>query len=304
MTFRLMFRAAALAAAALAANTLDAAPAFAAEAPAFAPTRFSVVVEGTGPDVILIPGLSSPRDVWDGARESLGGKYRLHLVQLNGFGGTPAGANADGKILEGSVAELQAYIAANHLNRPAVVGHSMGGLMALMLAKAAPDRVGKLMIVDSLPFIGTLFDPNATVEAIAPQAAAMRNMMLAAPAGLEARKPGAEAIAGGLAKTPDARAKVAQWVLSSDPKVSAEAMYEDMVTDLRPALSGIAAPITLVYPSDASVSGVSPKALYESAYAAAPKVSFAPVADSRHFVMLDQPASFNALLETFLAGGK
>ena len=44
-----------------------------AQAPAFQPTRFSVVVEGSGPDLILIPGLTSSRHVWDQAVASLGG---------------------------------------------------------------------------------------------------------------------------------------------------------------------------------------------------------------------------------------
>jgi hypothetical protein len=48
----------------------------------FQPTRFSVTVEGEGPDVILIPGLMTGRRVWDASVRSLGGHYRVHLVQI------------------------------------------------------------------------------------------------------------------------------------------------------------------------------------------------------------------------------
>ena len=68
-----------------------AAPAPAPSAPAakpFAPTRFSVVVQGTGPDVILIPGLTGSRDVWKGSVAAVPG-YRYHLVQVAGFANTP-----------------------------------------------------------------------------------------------------------------------------------------------------------------------------------------------------------------------
>jgi pimeloyl-ACP methyl ester carboxylesterase len=293
-------------AAALAAATLSLAPAAAfapppAAAPAFAPTRFSVVVEGSGPDVILIPGLSSPREVWDGARAALGGKYRLHLVQLNGFGGTAPGANAQGEILAGAVAELKRYIEANRLQRPAVVGHSMGGLMGLMLAKAAPDSIGRLMVVDALPFVGTLFDPSATVEAIAPRAAAMRDMM-AAPASPEQRAAAATGTAAQLSNSETGRALVARWVAASDAKVSAQAMYEDLVTDLRPAIPSIRTPITLVYAWDAAaIPEAQAKALFEGAYVGAPAIAFAPIGGSRHFVMLDQPERFAAALKEFLA---
>jgi pimeloyl-ACP methyl ester carboxylesterase len=293
-------------AAALAAATLSIAPAAAlaapaAPAPAFAPARFSVLVEGQGPDVILIPGLSSPREVWDGTRAALGGKYRLHLVQINGFGGSAPGANAEGEILTGAVAELRRYIDANGLQSPAVVGHSMGGLMGLMLAKAAPDKVGRLMIVDALPFIGTLFDLSATVEAIAPRAAAMRDMM-AAPASPEQRAAIAAGTAAQLSNSETGRALVARWVTESDPKVSAEAMYEDLVTDMRTDLPSIRTPITLAYAWDGeAVPEARAKALFEPAYAGAPAVTFAPVAGSRHFIMLDQPERFAAVLKEFLA---
>jgi pimeloyl-ACP methyl ester carboxylesterase len=111
----------------------------------------------------------------------------------------------------------------------------MGGLAALMLAKAHPGDAGKLMIVDSLPFIGTLFAPTATVAMIEPRAKAMRDMQ-AASYGKPADAATATAIADRLALRPEARAKVTAWAMAADPRVSAQAMYEDMTTDLRPAM--------------------------------------------------------------------
>ena len=60
------------------------------------PTRFTVIDEGTvgKPDVVLIPGLGSSRAVWDGEVKLLAPNYRLHLVQVDGFAGAPAGANS------------------------------------------------------------------------------------------------------------------------------------------------------------------------------------------------------------------
>ena len=46
------------------------------------PTRFSVVTVGSGPYVILIPGLSSPRAVWTVTAEQLKATHRVHLIQL------------------------------------------------------------------------------------------------------------------------------------------------------------------------------------------------------------------------------
>src|SRR5688572_12426433 len=87
------------------------------------PTRFSVTVAGQGPDVVLIPGLATPGDVWDATVRHLASTHRVHVVSVGGFGGTDAGSNkADGDMLPALVNELAEYLAG--VKRPAVIGHS------------------------------------------------------------------------------------------------------------------------------------------------------------------------------------
>ena len=150
---------------------------------AFVPMRFTVVDQGTvgKPDVILVPGLSSPRAVWDAEAKLLAPNYRLHLVQVGGFAGAPAGPNASGPLLVPIVEELHAYIVANKLH-PVVIGHSLGGLLTLMLAARHPEDVSRLVIVDTLPYYAVLFDPEATVETMKPRVDMIRQQMLAMPA--------------------------------------------------------------------------------------------------------------------------
>ena len=62
--------------------------------------RISVEVVGQGPDVVLIPGLASSRETYRRTAERLRGRYRLHLVQVAGFAGEPAAANASGPVTE------------------------------------------------------------------------------------------------------------------------------------------------------------------------------------------------------------
>lgn len=292
---------------------LPSVPAFAAPAPA-PEARFSVVVEGHGPDVILIPGLSSPRDVWDGARASLRGRYRLHLIQLRGFG-EPAGANAEGPVLEPFVEALAAYISDHRLRRPAIIGHSMGGLSALMLGARHPNLPGRILVVDALPFIGTLFDPAATVASITPQAARMRDAILGQAARVQpafdgpapdcaapGADPGTGGMTGGMSNRPAGRCLVAHWTRRSDLRVVARAMYDDMLTDLRPALPRIAAPVTLLYPQDERMGPAEQvRGVYATAYRGTPHLDMVAVPGSLHFIMLDQPDRFRAALEAFLA---
>src|SRR3546814_2695557 len=82
-----------------------------------------------------------------------------------------------------------------------------------------------------------------------------------------------------MALTPAAQEKVAAWVTATDARVSGQAMYEDMTTDLRPDMAAIATPITLVYPYSAGLPKERADAFYRAEYAKAPNVTFVPVAD-------------------------
>lgn len=265
-------------------------------------SRFTVVVEGTGPDIILIPGLASPRDVWDSTRAALKANYTLHVVQIRGFG-DDAGVNAEGAVLEPFVSDLADYIQAKIIGAgkppPAIVGHSLGGLSTLMLGVRHPALTGKAIIVDAFPFIGPIFGAP-TVEAIRPQAEAMAAAMRAAPAAPQTvtdADPGANSQAGFLSKSVTGRTTVARWTRASDKRVVAQALLDDLLTDVRPQLGQITAPLTVIYAEDSSVM---PKgtvdALYAAQYAGAPAARFIKVDDSRHFIMLDQPDTFNAVL--------
>ena len=263
--------------------------------PDAAHARFSVAVSGDGPDVILIPGLASSAAVWDGTVDHLKGRYRLHVLNLAGFAGEPAGANAQGDVLAPSVAALDAYIKANRLEHPVIVGHSLGGLMALMLAEAHPEDAGKLIIADSLPFAGLMMGPQVTAAAIAPQAKAMRDGVIAMPA--DAFKAQQQATMARMVTADADRERVVQWSLDSDRRVLAQAFYEDLTEDARPGLPALTAPVAVIYPVDAAQTPEATAAFYKAAWAGAPRVAFTPIAASRHFEMLDQPAAFYGALD-------
>jgi pimeloyl-ACP methyl ester carboxylesterase len=268
--------------------------------PDAAHARFSVTISGSGPDVILIPGLASSAAVWDGTVARLSGHYRVHVLNLAGFAGEPAGANAEGEVLAPSVASLDAYIKAEHLEHPILIGHSLGGLMALMLARSHPEDAGRLIIADALPFAGLMMGPQASVAAIEPQAKALRDGVIALPD--DAFKAQQQASLARMATSEAHRDLIVQWSLKSDRRVLAQAFYEDLTTDLRPDLTGMTLPIAVIYPVDATL-GQSPDAtdaFYKAAYAGAPKATFTRIMASRHFMMLDQPEAFYAALDAAL----
>lgn len=260
--------------------------------------RLTVSVIGNGPDVILIPGLASPRRVWDRTAEQLKGRYRLHLVQIRGFG-DDAAANASGPVLEPFVEDLAGYIRDSGLENPAVIGHSMGGLTAAMIAARYPGLLGRVLIEDSLPFIGLIFSPLATIDAVRLQADALLKAALAA--GPQPQNPDDPMLAT-MSATPEGRKQVMQWSAQADYRVTAQLFHDVLLTDIRPELARIQTPVTVLYPHDSVVGPVAyVDSLYAGAYAGLAGVKLKRIDGSRHFIKLDQPERFAEAVEAFLA---
>ena len=262
--------------------------------------RISVQTQGSGTDVILIPGLASSREVWADLASALRMNHRIHLVELAGFASTPAVSNPDGKVIAPAVDAIAEYIHSQHIKAPTIIGHSLGGEMALMLAARHPDLVGRLMVVDALPFYTLMIDPAATSETAARRAAAMRDWLLAQSP--EERAAFQKTSIARLAKTEAVRPALVAAGINSDRKTVADAVYELMITDLRPELGRIRAPIEVVYAYDAlfGISAASVEAMYRQAYASAPNIHFTRIDNSFHFVMLDQPERFSSAVKSFL----
>lgn len=275
------------------------AQAVAQQAPS-AEDRISVVIEGKGPDIILIPGLASSREVWSGLVNRFKQTHRLHLVQIAGFAGMSAVTDPGNRVAAPSAEAIAEYIRREQIKAPVVIGHSLGGEVALMLGARHPEQVGRLMIVDALPFYSLLFDPGATVKTIMPRAVAFRDAMMAAPAE-QADAIQAASIAR-LVKTEAARAALVASGVRSDRKTVADATYELMTTDLRPELKRVTAPVEVVYAYDQmyGVPAATIDATFRNAYASMPDVRFKRIDDSFHFVMFDQPDMFERAVVEFV----
>ena len=266
--------------------------------------RFTVEVTGQGPDVILIPGLISSREVYDQLMPSLRG-YRVHRVQIAGFAGVPAGPNAEGPLVQPFIDALAAYIREAGLNKPAVIGHSMGGFSGLWLAQQHPDLVGRVMIVDAASYISALGNPGATVDAIRPVAQRFKDQILGqTDEQFAASQPGMAAF---MMKSEKDRPAMIRWAVTSDRRAMAQATYDIMTMDARPGLAAMTTPVTVLYAYDTSMSTPGREVttqfvdqMYAALYSGLPGVKLVRVDGSYHFIMLDQPERFAAEVAAFL----
>lgn len=265
--------------------------------------RFSVEVSGEGPDVILIPGMATPRQVWDANVPKLAAGHRVHALQVAGFG-QEAGPNAEGPVLDPLIDQLARYIRQRGLERPAIVGHSLGGLIAMRLAAKHPDLAGRIMVVDALPWFGILMIPPGTpadASAVENRAEALRTAILARhenPASLSQ----VQAELAGQVLDPAKLTRVAQWAAQADQRVVSRLVYEDINADMRQAIADITVPVTVAFSwNDRFPTRDQATQFYASQYAALDGITFRPVGPAGHFLMLDQPAAFQAVLDEFLA---
>lgn len=267
----------------------------------FASTRITVTVEGQGSDVILIPGLSSSPRVWKEMIAAVPG-YRWHKIQVHGFAGTDKGGNVEGDVAAPVAEEIARYIAEQKLGSVAVIGHSMGGTIGMMLAARHPASVSKLMVVDMFPFMGAMFGgPSATPATLKPIADGIMARMKTAPADAYAKQ--LEGTIAGMVATESMRAGALEDAIKSDRDVSARAYGELVMTNLIPELSKVTAKTLVLYvtPRGAPVTDAQMDGYYQASYAPLKGVMLKRVPDAAHFLMWDNAPFFQAEVKAFLA---
>lgn len=255
-------------------------PALAAD---FASRRIMVTVRGSGRDVLLIPGLASGPGIWNGVTGQMPG-YRWHLVHVRGFAGLAADANGSGPVVQPVADEIARYIAAAGLRRPAVVGHSMGGTLAMM--QGIKGLASRVMVVDMLPAGAAMV--GGTANGMGYLADQLSQYFTGTAAGrrylaqIVAQAPGAE---------------------GSNPEVIATALRDLANTDLGPQLGRIGVPMSVIYAVGTDqAQSVEITRRFRAAYAAKKDAKLMPIGPSGHVVMADQPTRFNAALGNFLKG--
>lgn len=104
---------------------------------------------GTGAKpVIILHGLFGSSDNWVSFGRRLGEKYGVYLLDLRNHGKSP---HSDSHNYEFMAGDVQDFIIEHRLEKPHLIGHSMGGKVAMCLSQQAPQVFDKLIILDITP---------------------------------------------------------------------------------------------------------------------------------------------------------
>lgn len=250
--------------------------------------RLNVIEMGEGSPVLLLHGLFGAGRNWGGIQKRLAQRHRVLAPDLRNHGESDHATAMDYASMAEDVAEL---IARRGVAPAAVLGHSMGGKVAMALALRHPQIVARLVVADIAPI---RYPP-----ALRAYVAAMRALPLApgltrreADAALEAAIPEA-GIRAFLLQSLDFGADVPAWKMGLAEIAAAMPVIEDF-----PHTGRYEGP-TLVLAGERSTY-IKPEhhTLFRQLF---PAARFAVVERAGHWVHADNPNAFLALAEPFLA---
>jgi pimeloyl-ACP methyl ester carboxylesterase len=253
----------------------------------------------SGPAIIMIPGLASGPWVWRADADRLAKDHVVYLVTLPGFDGREPVAGAT---LDSIGRDLGALIDSRKIERPVLVGHSLGGTLSLAFASEHSNRIAGVIAVDGLPvFPGTenladrqplaaqaraQFEHQTPEQFAAAQQQYMRQVGVIDPAMAE---------------------RLAAWSSRSDARASGEFAAQVLALDLRGRLKDIRVPVVEISPfhaPDFAAMGVDEArkaGYYRLLMPGIENLEVVSISPARHFVMFDQPEKFSAALDAALA---
>ena len=255
------------------------------------PYPFEVTKTGKGKKaIIFIPGFASSGEVWNETKVNFEKDYTCYTLTMAGFAGVKPEPNASFKNWENEIAQ---YIKANKIEKPIVVGHSMGGGLALAIAADYPELISKIIVVDALPCLGALMDPsfkskeNNDCSSMVSQMAALSDAQFS-----DMQKKTMPRLLADTSKMD----MVVDWSVKSDRKTFAEMYCDFSNTDLREKISTIKCPSLILLESYF----VNLKPSIEGQYKNLKTANFQYADKGLHFIMYDDATWYLNQVNNFI----
>jgi N-formylmaleamate deformylase len=240
---------------------------------------------GNGPPIVVVPGITSPAITWEFVAETLADEFAVYTLDVRGRGLTDRAASGAHRLPD-YAADVAAVVEALTLDRPAVVGHSMGARIAAALGALHPDAHGALVLVDP-PLTGPGRDPYPfPLEIYVEQ-------LRAAAAGATA-----DDIRPFFPSWPERELRIrAEWLATCDETAVVETYENFHREDFFGYWSEVRAPVAFLYGED---SPVVTGAAIEEVREANPAAELVGIPAAGHMVPWDNLDAFVAATRSFL----
>ncbi|KAF2331046.1 alpha/beta fold hydrolase [Flavobacterium ginsenosidimutans] len=252
---------------------------------------FEVLKTGNGDQsIIFIPGFASSGDVWNETRATFENKFTCYTLTMAGFAGSKPQPNASFENWKTGIAN---YIKENKIEKPIIIGHSMGGGLALAIAADYPDLIGKIVIVDALPCLAAMTDPafkskeNNDCSPMVAQMTAMNETQF-----YEMQKQTMPRLLEDKSKLE----MVVDWSVKSDRATFGQMFCDFYNVDLRNRIAQIKCPALILLESYF----INLKPTIEDQYKNLKTANFQYATNGLHFIMYDDTAWYLEQLSIFL----
>ncbi|MGE8433902.1 alpha/beta fold hydrolase [Chryseobacterium joostei] len=253
---------------------------------------FEVKKTGKGKQSLLfIPGFASSGDVWNETTAKFEKDFTCYTLTMAGFAGAKPEADPTFKDWEKGIA---AYIKDHKIQKPVIIGHSMGGGLALAIAADYPELVGKIVIIDTLPCLAAISNPAFTSKENN-DCSAMISTFTAMP-DEQFKKMQNQSIPRLLADT-SMQDTVIDWSMRSDRKTFAKMFCDFSNTDLRETIKNIQCPSLILL----EAYFVSLKPSIEAQYKNLKNANLQYSTKGLHFIMYDDKEWYFNQLNNFLS---
>ncbi len=259
---------------------------------AFSQSAIHVEKRGSGDPIIFLPGFTCPGSVWKETIKHLNGSYESHTISYAGFNGLQPVDTPWYDVLK---KDLTNYIRNENLTKITLIGHSMGGNLAIDLAAEFPDRVTGLILVESIPCMRELMMPGVPAESLQYNSPYNKSI-------LDMSKDDFKKMAYEMAQmmTNDSSKMdlISNWSVIADRKTYTYGYTDLLKLDLRKTLSNISVPTLILGASFPDKEMI--RTNYEKQYANLKNKEIFIIDDSRHFIMFDQPEQLNSHINKYL----
>lgn len=254
----------------------------------------AVHVESTGQGqvVIFLPGFTNPGSIWEEFIPALDGEIEAHMVSYAGFNGMePIDFPWYPKLKEG----IKQYITHQNLQNIILIGHSMGGNLAIDLAAELPQRVSRLILVDTLPCMRELMFPGFTAEQMVYESPFNQQTLSMSDIDFKNMALG---MASQMSRESSRHKQLAEWIQIADRKTYVYGYTDLLKLDQRDSLKNISAP-TLVFGA-LEPFGEQAKINLNKQYASLANKTLIMIPESRHFIQFDQRELLAERINQFL----
>ncbi len=244
---------------------------------------------GSGPPVVLLHGLLGSLSIWLGVARRLARDFSVHALDLRNHGGSFHSMEFNYPVM---AADVAAFLDARGLERVHLVGHSMGGKVAMQFAADFPGRLSRLVVVDIAPrrYPPVLDELLDAVVSLDPAAYTDRSAVVAALADRVACLTTRRFLAKNLVRGPDGR--LAWRIGLAGINANRSEIY-----------AGVASGQTLPHPAlfiAGALSDYVTAADREPIQRLFPHARIVVVPGAGHFVHVDAPDTFCELVRDFL----